>query len=255
MIKTHPEEIELAFNLLKNSLFRRADELSTTARGFYNWLKKYLQEAKTNQFTALDVRKTKRIHPRTLNRYLQELCLFNYIQVTGGNKYREGYQYKLTHFDEDNGLNIGIENALKSTLKEVWNAYGNQQNDTKPKIEKQPQKEEKTETKNISPATEETAPQIEQKTKRKRIEEKEEHTFKLLLELENRQPQRTYLPEDFTAITGRSFVSEARYLKTLWEQGRLKREWKNRQYYYTLAMTDSGTVSQNEPTYSKNLSE
>lgn len=254
LIKTHPEDIELAFSLLKNSLFRRADELSTTARGFYNWLKKYLSQAQTNQFTALDIRKTKRIHPRTLNRYLQELCLFNYIQVTGGNKYREGYQYKLTHFDEDNGLNIGIENALKTTLKEVWNAYGNQQqNETKPKIETQPQEEGKTETKDINPATEETAPPIVQKAKRKRIEEKEEHTFKLLLELENRQPQRTYLPEDFTAITGRSFVSEARYLKTLWEQGKLNREWKERKYVYTLApyppiggTTDSGTVSQNQ---------
>ena len=119
LIKTHPEDIELAFDLLKNSLFRRADELSTTARGFYNWLKKYLTEAGTNQFTALDVRKAKRIHPRTLNRYLQELCLFHYIQVTGGNKYREGYQYKITNLDEDNGLNISIESALKTTLENI----------------------------------------------------------------------------------------------------------------------------------------
>ncbi|MFN5848357.1 MAG: hypothetical protein ACK43K_07690, partial [Chitinophagales bacterium] len=37
-IQTAIEDIELAFKLLKNSLFRRADELSTTARGFYNWL-------------------------------------------------------------------------------------------------------------------------------------------------------------------------------------------------------------------------
>jgi len=117
LMKTHPEDIELALALLKNSLFRRADELSTTARGFYNWLKKYLQEAKTNQFTALDVRKAKRIHPRTLNRYLQELCLYHYIQIAGGNKYREGYRYKITNLDEDNGLNISIENALKTTLE------------------------------------------------------------------------------------------------------------------------------------------
>lgn len=137
LIKTHPEDIELAFALLKNSLFRRADELSTTARGFYNWLKKYLTEAQTNQFTALDVRKAKRIHPRTLNRYLQELCLFNYIQVTGGNKYREGYQYKITNLDEDNGLNTGIETALKTTLENIkaehsktagQNAVSNSQN-------------------------------------------------------------------------------------------------------------------------------
>jgi hypothetical protein len=123
MVKTHPEDIELAFTLLKNSLFRRADELSTTARGFYNWLKKYLQEAKTNQFTALDIRKAKRIHPRTLNRYLQELTLFHYIQIAGGNKYRGGYQYKITNLDEDNELNNSIENALKTTLENIKTEY------------------------------------------------------------------------------------------------------------------------------------
>ncbi|MDR0206142.1 MAG: hypothetical protein LBI45_02660 [Bacteroidales bacterium] len=119
LIKTHPEDIELAFALLKNSLFRRADELSTTARGFYNWLNKYLSEAETKQFTALDIRKAKRIHPRTLNRYLQELTLFHYIQIAGGNKYRGGYGYKITNLNEDNGLNISIENALKTTLENI----------------------------------------------------------------------------------------------------------------------------------------
>ena len=35
---TEPKDIELAFQLLKNSLFRRADELSSSARKFYDWL-------------------------------------------------------------------------------------------------------------------------------------------------------------------------------------------------------------------------
>jgi len=118
-IKTHSEDIELSFKLLKSSLFRRADELSTAARGFYNWLQSYLTEVQTTQFAALDIRKAKRIHPRTLNRYLQELCLFQYIQVVGGNKYREGYLYKITNIDETNGLNNSIENALKSTLDKI----------------------------------------------------------------------------------------------------------------------------------------
>lgn len=86
-IRTHPQDIETAFALLKNTLFRRADELSTSVRGFYKWLTEYLQQAKTTQFTALDIRKAKPIHPRTLNRYLQELKLFSYIQVAGGNKH------------------------------------------------------------------------------------------------------------------------------------------------------------------------
>jgi len=119
VIKTHPDDIELAFLLLKSSLFRRADELSTTARGFFCWLQKFLKEAKTTQFTALDVRKAKRIHPRTLNRYLQELNLFNYIQIVGGNKYKGGYLYIITNLDEDNTLKNSIDTALKATLETI----------------------------------------------------------------------------------------------------------------------------------------
>jgi len=126
LIKTHPDDIELAFSLLKNSLLRRADELSVATRGFYCWLQEYLTEAKTTHFTALDVRKAQRIHPRTLNRYLQELTLFNYIQITGGNKYREGYRYRITNLNEDNGLNTGIENALHQTLETIKGEYGKQ---------------------------------------------------------------------------------------------------------------------------------
>jgi len=116
---THPKDIELAFALLKGSLFRRADELNTTARGFYNWLQKFLAEAKTDQFTALDIRKAKRIHPRTLNNYLSELKLYNYVQVTGGNKHREGYRYKLTDMNELSELQNGIEASLNRTMEKV----------------------------------------------------------------------------------------------------------------------------------------
>lgn len=118
-IKTAPEDIELAFSLLKSSLLRKADELSTSARGFYNWLKKYLEEAKTKQFTALDIRKVKPIHPRTLNRYLQELNLFHYVQITGGNKHRGGFIYKMTGLNELSTLQNSIETSLQNTLNKI----------------------------------------------------------------------------------------------------------------------------------------
>lgn len=118
-IQTTPEDIELAFLLLKNCLLRKSDELSTSARGFYNWLKKYLTEVKTNQFTALDIRKAKPIHPRTLNRYLQELNLFHYVQITGGNKHRGGFIYKLTGLNELATLQNSIETSLKQTLEAI----------------------------------------------------------------------------------------------------------------------------------------
>lgn len=103
MIQTHPLDIELAFKFLKNNLFRRADELSTSSRGFYHWLTTFLTEAKTTQFTTLDIRKAKPINPRTLNRYLQELVLFSYVQIAGGNKHRGGFYLQAHRLRQPNG--------------------------------------------------------------------------------------------------------------------------------------------------------
>lgn len=239
-IRTHPQDIEMAFALLKNTLFRRADELSTSVRGFYKWLTEYLQQAKTTQFTALDISKTKPIHPRTLNRYLQELKLFSYIQVAGGNKHREGFIYKLTDFGNQKEVQGRIEQEMQATLKDVWNAYRKEQN---PPTEPEQKAESEQE-----PSTGLSAESPQKPSKRKRIDDKEEYTLKLLLELEARSPDREYIPADFTTLTGRSQITEARYLKRLWQQGKLKREWKNRQYYYTLAATGSKTVSQSPMT-------
>ena len=141
LIKTHPEDIELAFNLLKSSLFRRADELSTNARGFYNWLCSWLKKNNTAQFSALDVRKEKRLNPRTLNRYLQELALFQYIQVTGGNRFREGYLYKITSMGENNTLNNSIEKSLQNTLETIKAEHSRTESQT-PQTNPQPAENE-----------------------------------------------------------------------------------------------------------------
>jgi hypothetical protein len=125
-IVTHPNDIELAFTFLKNTLFRRADELSASARTFYNWLTPFLADAKTKEFTALDIRKAKQLHPRTLNNYLNELKLFSYIQITGGNKHRGGFIYKLTSLNNQSDTNGKIENALRLTLKNIWAEHDKQ---------------------------------------------------------------------------------------------------------------------------------
>jgi DNA-binding HxlR family transcriptional regulator len=262
-IKTHPQDIELAFKFLRNNLFRRADELTTSVRGFYNWLTKFLSEAQTQQFTALDIRKAKPINPRTLNRYLQELKLFSYIQVVGGNKNREGFIYKLTQFGNQTDTQSRIEQSLQATLKNVWNEYNKEKkSDTKTEAPQEPTPEPiNTVQENTSEETELNSEQEQQPTffdkhyKRIRRNEKEEYTYKVILELEEKEQGRKYHINDITALTKRSQGIEARYLKTLWEQGKLNREWKRRKYYYTLATTNSKTVSQNPMTNPKSLDE
>ncbi|MFR8223963.1 MAG: hypothetical protein ACLU9X_04640 [Alistipes shahii] len=89
----------------------------------------------------MDIRKTKPIHPRTLNRYLQELKLFSYIQVAGGNKHREGFIYKLTDFGNQKEVQGRIEQEMQATLKDVWNAYRKEQNPpTEPEQKQNPNK-------------------------------------------------------------------------------------------------------------------
>lgn len=250
-IKTHPQDIELAFKLLKNSLFRRADELSTSARGFFKWLTAFLTEAKTEQFTALDIRKAKSIHPRTLNRYLQELKLYSYIQVAGGNKNREGFIYKLTQFGNQTDIQNRIEQALKTTLENIYTEYNLNNKKEEPT---QSEKPKLIEPKSEAEPTEQPKPiQIDTQRvtiKKIRIDEKEKHTFKILMELEAQNPKREYLITDIATITKRSTQTEGRHLITLWKQGKLDRIFKNKMFHYTLA--DSKTVSQTPVSNSQN---
>ena len=95
------------------------DELSSAARKFYDWLETFLEEAQTKEFTALDIRKVNKINPRTLNNYLNELKLFSYVQVVGGNKHREGYRYKLTELSELANQQSGIEKQLNQILERI----------------------------------------------------------------------------------------------------------------------------------------
>jgi DNA-binding HxlR family transcriptional regulator len=119
VVITAPDDIALAYSLLRDSLFRKADELASTTRGFYKWLIQYLKETEAITFTALAIRKEKAIHPRTLNRYLQELKLYDYLKIVGGNKHRGGYEYALTELSEKQDTAGCIERELKENLKAI----------------------------------------------------------------------------------------------------------------------------------------
>ena len=140
-IETEPQDIEKAFELLRETLFRKSDELSGACRSFYEWLKvwdnkrkealkteentkaeqedpKDEKEAKTG-FYARDVRKSSRINPRTLNRYLNELTEYHYIQITGGKKHKTGYHYELNAEAEKQNLQSEIDEQIQSILEKV----------------------------------------------------------------------------------------------------------------------------------------
>ncbi len=136
-IEVHPQDIENAFELMKEVLFRKSDELSGAAREFYELISdksKAFTDSKMNNgkgFYARNVREeirtcgkhSRTIHPRTLNRYLNELAEYGLLQVTGGNKNTTGYSYKIAAGRSYEELQKSINKQIEKVIKEVWKVY------------------------------------------------------------------------------------------------------------------------------------
>ena len=121
--ETHPQDIEWAFKLLKDVLFRKGDELSGVIREFYQWLKKWQEQKNQKQFYANDIRKDNSINPRTLNRHLQELTDYGLLQIVGGNKHRTGYAYKIIAGKDFEQMQSSIEAQIQQVIENVWKSY------------------------------------------------------------------------------------------------------------------------------------
>jgi len=138
-IEVHPEDVENAFKLMKDVLFRKADELSGAAREFYQFVsdkeRKFTDKNMNNGkgFYARNVREESRIHPRTLNRYLNELAEYGLLQVTGGNKNTTGYSYKLVENRSYEALQKSIDTQIEKVVKSVWEAHKQRNTKGKPK--------------------------------------------------------------------------------------------------------------------------
>ncbi len=118
-IATTPEDIEWSFKLLKEVLCSKSDELSNACRKFYSWLQTWTKNEGVNKFHARDIREAKKIHPRTLTRYLDELCTFGRLEITGGKKQRVGYEYELTTWYNDEQLQATLDEWMETTLQEI----------------------------------------------------------------------------------------------------------------------------------------
>ena len=118
-IETNLEDIEWANKLMAEILIRKADELTGACRNFFEKLKIYLQKEKKEAFYSKALRSHLRMSSSTLNRYLIELCKNGYLKITGGNKYKTGFEYLVNDYEEYNKLKQGITGILDDMLKQI----------------------------------------------------------------------------------------------------------------------------------------
>ena len=119
---TEKEDVQIAINLMFESIVLKIDELDGSLRQFYESLKAYImkqgEEYKNYQFTQREIRQVLKISKTQLHRYITELLELEYITQTGGHTNR-GYKYKITYWDDIKHLRNRIKEYLSSQLNQL----------------------------------------------------------------------------------------------------------------------------------------
>jgi DNA primase len=118
-IETNIDDIETAFELLKDVLFSKSDELATATRNFFEKLKQYMSENSQQSFTPQQIRKVFRIEPRTIQRYIRELKQYGFIKAIGSFKHRKGFEYSITDAEEYKQLKSEIDTHLQAIIDKL----------------------------------------------------------------------------------------------------------------------------------------
>lgn len=118
------EDIEIANNLMPQILVSKIDLLSNANREFYEELKTWLKKNKLDIFGNKEIARGMRLHPSKVKRQIKSLLELGYIQITGGDRYKTGYQYQVTDSEEYEQLKAKVLEALSSSLKEIKHRFG-----------------------------------------------------------------------------------------------------------------------------------
>ena len=118
-IETALEDIEWANQLLKEVLLAKADELNQAERSFFESLKKWLGGNKKASFYAKEIREAFRMHPSKIKRYLYSLSTYNFIRITGGNRFKTGFEYEVVATDEYKNLENAVNTVLDTVLEDI----------------------------------------------------------------------------------------------------------------------------------------
>lgn len=118
-VETTIDDIEAAFNLLRDVLFSKSDELTAATRNFFERLKQYLLDSNQKSFTPQQIRKTFRIEPRTIQRYTRELKQYGFIKAVSGFKHRKGFEYAIADTEEYSQLKTQIDTHLQTIVDKL----------------------------------------------------------------------------------------------------------------------------------------
>jgi len=113
------EDLQIANEIMFESIVLKVDELDGSLRQFYEQLKKIVKKTGTeNSFILRDIRHTLRVSKTRLHRYINDLTELQYIEQTGGFA-NKGYSYKITWWDDIEAMRSKIKTHLQKQIESL----------------------------------------------------------------------------------------------------------------------------------------
>ena len=119
---TEKEDLQVAAEIMFDSIVLKIDELDGSLRLFYEQLKTYIKGKgnayESYSFGQREIRQALNISKTQLHRYINDLLSLEYIQQTGGYANR-GYQYKVNWWDDIGAIRAKVKRHLQGQLDQL----------------------------------------------------------------------------------------------------------------------------------------
>jgi DNA primase len=117
------EDLQVAAEIMFESIVLKVDELDGSLRQFYERLKTYVKTKgnghhDTYEFSQREIRHALHVSKTQLHRYLQDLMALEYIRQTGGFANR-GFNYKVLYWDNVSAIRARVKRHLEGQLDQL----------------------------------------------------------------------------------------------------------------------------------------
>ena len=117
------EDLQIAAEILFESILLKVDELDGSLRQFYERLKQYIKTKgndhhQSYEFGQREIRQALHVSKTQLHRYLNDLQQLEYIRQSGGHINR-GFNYKVTYWDNIQALRSKVKRHLQGQLDQL----------------------------------------------------------------------------------------------------------------------------------------
>jgi DNA primase len=112
------EDLQMACNLLFETIVLKVDELDGSLRQFFERLKEYLSNQDQEIFGRREIRQGLKVSKSSVQRYLKDLEDLEYVRLVNVNKY-QGFQYKIVFWDDYQALRSKLKSHLSEQISKL----------------------------------------------------------------------------------------------------------------------------------------